>query len=170
MGSTGQRGSRVRGRLPLAPWLGGYVGLTELQPTPGDGDIEPAGPGTSAVPGLLLVRLDGPLYTANVRSVNRKIVAAVEGHPGTEVVVLDATSVARLTLTVTQEFSELDCELHDLGVVAWVAGLAPPARSMLERLPLFAELERDGRVHPTTLAALNAFRARALRTHAATSL
>jgi MFS superfamily sulfate permease-like transporter len=87
-----------------------------------------------------MVRLEGPLYTANVRSVNRKIVAAVERHPGTEVVVLDATSLSRVTLTVTQEFAELDRELRDLGAVAWIAGLPPSALTMVERLPLYAGL------------------------------
>ena len=59
------------------------VGVTELQPIEGDGDIRAAGPETVAVPGLLILRFDGPLYTANVRSVNRKVVAAVDARPGT---------------------------------------------------------------------------------------
>jgi hypothetical protein len=36
------------------------VGVTELQPTPGDYDVEPAGVRTTAVPGLLILRFDGP--------------------------------------------------------------------------------------------------------------
>jgi sulfate permease, SulP family len=79
------------------------IGLTELQPTSGDRDIEAAGDNTEPVPGLLILRFDGPLYTANIRTVNRKVVAAVEERPGTAVVVLDATAVPGLTLTVVQE-------------------------------------------------------------------
>jgi sulfate permease, SulP family len=56
--------------------------LTELQPTTGDGDLRIAGsPGTAPVPGLLVLRHDAPLYTANIRSVHRKIIAAVDALP-----------------------------------------------------------------------------------------
>ena len=132
--------------------------FTELQPTPGDDDIETAGPRTSPVPGLLMLRLDGPLYTANVRSVNRKIVTAVEEHPGTELVVLDVTAIARLTLTVAQEFSELERELRERGAGVWIAALPPHTLSTSKQLPLWPELAQNNQLYPTTLAALIAYR------------
>lgn len=136
------------------------VGVTELQPTPEGHDIEAAGPRTAPVPGLLLLRLDGPLYTANVRSVNRKIVAAVEQHPGTEIVVVDATPIARVTLTVTQEFAELERELAEHGAVVWIAGLPPHTLELSKHLPLWPVLEQEQRIYPTTLAALREYRSR----------
>ena len=139
--------------------------FTELQPTADDNDIEAAGPRTTPVPGLLMLRLDGPLYTANVRSVNRKIVTAVERHPGTELVVLDVTAVARLTLTVAQEFSELERELRERGAGVWIAALPPHTLSTSKQLPLWAGLAQNKQLYPTTLAALIAYRGLHARTH-----
>ena len=54
------------------------VGVTELRPTPGGDDVRAAGQGTVPVAGLLVLRLDGPLYTANVRGAHRRMLAAVD--------------------------------------------------------------------------------------------
>ena len=137
------------------------IGLTELQPIPGDADVLAAGAGTVAVPGLLVLRLDGPLYTANVRSVNQKIVAAVDQRPGTRVLVVDATAVAQLPLTVVAEFAQLERDLHDRGVILWIAGLPPRALQTARRLALWAELDQAGRLHASALAATHAYRAMA---------
>ena len=59
------------------------IGITELQPLPDQSDVRPAGPDTQPVDGLLLLRFDGPLYTANIRSVIRKVMTAVEARPDT---------------------------------------------------------------------------------------
>ena len=89
------------------------VGLTELQPTHDGQDLQAAGAHAQPVPGLLILRFDGPLYTANVRSANRKIITSVDRRPGTEVLVLDATALAQLSITVIEEFAELERELGD---------------------------------------------------------
>lgn len=136
------------------------AGVTELQPTPGDADVEAASDHTEAVPGLLMLRFDAPLYTANIRSVNRKVVSEVDARAGTEVLVLDATPVSQLSTTVAAEFSELDRELDDRGVTLWVAGLPPRALDAARQTPLWPELEQGGRLHPTSLEAVHAFRAR----------
>ena len=75
--------------LFLVIWELNNVGVTELQPTLDGNDVRVADEGTSAEPGLLVLRIDGPLYTANVRSVNRKILGAVDQAPTTTTLVLD---------------------------------------------------------------------------------
>jgi sulfate permease, SulP family len=140
------------------------LGVTELQPTAGDRDVVTAGAGTAPVPGLLVLRLDGPLYTANVRSANRKLVEAVDAHPGTRVVVIDATAAGFGTFTVVGEFVELDKELDDRGVEMWVAALPPRALALARTLTRWPELDEAGRVHPSSLAAIRAYRARAVTT------
>ena len=42
-----------------------HVGMTELQLTPDRSDVRVAGEHTEPVGGLLILRFDGPLYTAN---------------------------------------------------------------------------------------------------------
>jgi high affinity sulfate transporter 1 len=137
------------------------AGLTELQPVAGDADLHLAGsPGTAPVPGLLVLRYDAPLYTANIRSVHRKILAAVDAAPTPlEVVVLDASAVTVLPVTVIDAAPEVERELIARGVVFWIAGLTPRARATAEQLPRWRELDDAGRIQPTALAAVRAFRA-----------
>ena len=106
---------------------------------------------------------NGPLYTANVRSVGRKVLHAVDAGPGTEVVVLDATTVSTLTLTVAEELHEL----AERDVEPWVAAFRPPALVTARQLPRWQEVEEQGRFHPTALAAVAAFRARCVARPAA---
>jgi MFS superfamily sulfate permease-like transporter len=112
------------------------IGLTELQPTAGDLDLEVAGPTTAPAPGLLVLRLDGPLYAANVRSVNRKVVAAASDD-GVDVLVVDVSSMAGLPLSVVDEFPELDHELSSLGVTLWIASMTPAVLAVAQQLPLW---------------------------------
>jgi sulfate permease, SulP family len=82
------------------------------------------------------------LYTANVRSANRKIITSVDRHPGTEVLVLDATALGELSITVIEEFAELERELGDRGVSLWMAGLPPNALLTARQTPRWAELDQ----------------------------
>jgi len=136
------------------------IGVTELQPTPGDQDVQAAGSRTAAVPGLLLLRFDGPLYTANVRSANRKIVDAVDRHPGTTVVVLDATALAKVPVTVIDQVAELEHDLGERDVALWIAALPPDALRTARLTTRWQEFDQEGRVHPTALAAVRAYRDR----------
>jgi high affinity sulfate transporter 1 len=136
------------------------IGVTELQPIVGGADVEAVGPGTEPVPGLVVLRPNGPLYTANVRSVARKALRIVDGRPGTQVVVLDATTVSALPLTVVQELGELGHELSERDVELWIAAFPPRALATARSLPRWRELEEKRRFHPTALAAVNAFRDR----------
>jgi sulfate permease, SulP family len=133
------------------------IGATELQPTSTGDDIRVAGDGTVAVPGLLVLRLDGPLYTANVRSVNRKIVAAVDDHPGTRVLVVDCTAVHHVLITVVEEVGDLERELEDRHVELWIAGLVPEVVETARQLPEGHEMFAAGRMYPSALAAVRAY-------------
>ena len=97
------------------------IGLTELQPTATGDEVLPVGVDTVPVPGLLVLRFDGPFYTANVRSVNRKMLELVDRRPGVEVLILDATALRQLPVTVIDEVGELQRELTERGVTMWVA-------------------------------------------------
>jgi sulfate permease, SulP family len=138
------------------------AGLTELQPVAGDTDLRLAGsPDAVPVPGLLVLRYDAALYTANVRSVNRKIVAAVDARPTPpDVLLLDASAVNILTVTVIDALPQLERELISRGVTFWLAGLPPGALATARQLPRWREFDEAGRIHPTALAAVRAYRRR----------
>ena len=139
------------------------LGITELQPNAAGDDVLLAGPDTVPVDGLMILRVDGPLYTANVRSVNRKILAATERRPGIDVVVLDQTAMAGVPMTVIDENLVLNSELAGRGVELWVAAVQPSALEAARKLPGWREAEANGRVHQTSLSALRAYLARDAR-------
>jgi MFS superfamily sulfate permease-like transporter len=134
------------------------IGLTELQPTVAGDDVQVAGPDTVPVPGLLVLRFDGPLYTGNIRSVNRKALAAVDARGGVEVLVVDATSVGYLPVTVMDEVGAFEAALAERGAQLWVAALMPDVVTAAEQTPRWDEVVGAGRVHATALAAVRAYR------------
>jgi sulfate permease, SulP family len=134
------------------------VGLTELQPTADDADVQPADDHTAPVSGLIILRVNGPLYTANVRSTNGKLVAAVDARPDTRVVVVDLTAQGRLSLTAVHQFSDLEQQFDERGVALWVVAVPPQALKLARQAPRWQELAEAGRLYPTALAAVRAFR------------
>ncbi len=138
------------------------AGMTELQPTADDGDLRVAGsPGVAPVPGLLVLRYDALLYAANIRSIHRKILAAVDAHsPAPDVVVLDASAVMGATVSVIDEAPMLERALVARGVTFWIAALPPRAAETANLLPRWQELVDAGRIYPTALAAVRAYRQR----------
>jgi high affinity sulfate transporter 1 len=141
-----------------------HIGVTELQPTPAGDDVRVADATTQPEPGLLLLRVDGPLYTANIKRVNRRILAATDAAiaAGRELdtVVVDATSVGLLPFTVLDQAEDLERELAERGVLLWAASIPPQALETAGTMPRWEELEAEGRVQPTALAAVRAHRSR----------
>jgi len=140
------------------------LGVTELRPTLTGDDVRLAGPGTAGLPGLLVLRFDGPLYTANVRGANRRILAAVDaadaaGAVDVDTLVLDMSAVARAPLTAIDHFADLEAELGTRGVRCWIAALPTSSLETARQLPRWEEMAAGGRLFPTALAAVRAFRA-----------
>ena len=100
------------------------------------------------MPGLLVLRFDGPLYTANVRSANRKIADAVDQGHALEVVVVDVSAVAMLTVTVLDEVADLRRELDARGVELWVSALARRVLPVAQHAPHWSEMYEAGRIPP----------------------
>jgi MFS superfamily sulfate permease-like transporter len=136
------------------------IGVTELELSPDGLDVLPADQRTVARPGLLVARVDGPLYTANVRSVTRKLLALVDGRPGTRVLVVDGTAVSVLTLTVIDQVSELERELRGRDVELWVSGLPPASVETAQATDLWQDIAAAGHVHATAAGAVRAYEAR----------
>ena len=132
------------------------VGVTELQTVTARDDLDVAGPNTTAVPGLLILRVDGPLYAANVGNVCTAILDAVDAVQPTTVVI-DASTASTLTVTVIDRFAALEEQLSDRATSLWLAALPPQARTTAERTAYWDRLVANGQIHLTTLAALHAY-------------
>ena len=133
-----------------------HLGVTELQVTHDGRDVQVAGADTVPLDGLLILRFDGPLYTANIRGANRKILAAVDSaHPAT--LLLDASSVPGLTVTVLEQFGDLQRELEVRGVTLWVGALPPRSLATARQLSGWTVAAAEGRMFPTALAAVRTY-------------
>jgi SulP family sulfate permease len=133
------------------------VTVDELQFT-ADGDLRPAADGTERVPGLLILRVGGPVYAASARNVGRQIVAAVEATRPT-VVVIDTSATVRTSVTVIDQLAEVDRQVAQLDAALWLAALPRPSLETFRRLPAWEEWDDEHRLHPTAIAAVRAFRA-----------
>jgi len=129
------------------------VTVDELQLTEAGDDLRVVHETTRSIPGLLVLRVGGPVYTANVRNVNRQILAAVERRLP-DVVVIDASATVRSSATVIDQLRELDERLGDVGVTVWLAALPAPTLTTARRLKPWARWVEAERLHPTSMSAV----------------
>ncbi|MGA9277398.1 SulP family inorganic anion transporter [Ilumatobacter sp.] len=128
------------------------IGVEELQLS-GDGDdLHVAGDSTQRISGLLILRVGGPVYTANVHKVKRHVLAAVEGSRP-RVVVIDASSTVTTSATVIDQLGELDNQVAELGATIWLAALPSRSLETVRRLPVWQRWDDEHRLHPTALSA-----------------
>ncbi|HEY2795083.1 MAG TPA: SulP family inorganic anion transporter [Micromonosporaceae bacterium] len=134
-----------------------HPSLTELRPD-GQGRLRPAHDGDAPVDAMMVLRLDAPLYTANVRAAQRLVVERVTAaDPRPAVVVVDAIAQGVVSVTVLDGIRELDHELTDLGATLWIADVQPRALAMARRTRWWPGWESSGRIWPSSEDAVDAF-------------
>ncbi|MET1060745.1 MAG: solute carrier family 23 protein [Nocardioides sp.] len=117
---------------------------------------EPAEPVPSQ---LLLLHLDGGLYTGNAQATHDAIVAtALAAEPRPTTVVLEGTAVRMVSVTMLDTFRALTEELETEGVRLVIAELPPATLEMLRRSDWFVGFEESGAVYPTVDDAVAAAR------------
>jgi sulfate permease, SulP family len=88
------------------------------------------------VQGVLVVRVDGPVYFANVGSVEKRVLGLVHSAAGRpDVLVLDLVAVSDTDVTSMLRLPELDRELHDRGVELRVANASTRLLELGRRTP-----------------------------------
>ncbi|MEJ1087988.1 SulP family inorganic anion transporter [Microbacterium sp. Mu-80] len=105
--------------------------------------------------GVLVVRLGGPLYTANALGYETAVLDAAAAHPGIRALALDAAQLRVVSITILEALAELDSELAARGIELRLAALPDEAATVADRDAWFAALTREGRVYPTVDAALH---------------
>jgi sulfate permease, SulP family len=114
-------------------------------------------PENELVPGVLIVRLDAPLYFANAQSVQDRIDAFLaETVPSARALVIDAAGQDMLDVTASMAVASMARDLEARGIALFVAGLHEPIRVSL-REHGFLDLP-DDRDLPTLDAAIEAAR------------
>jgi high affinity sulfate transporter 1 len=104
-------------------------------------------PDAAAVPGLLVLRLDAPLYFFNASVTRTEVLALVDGEPtAPRVVIIDIGATGDLDVTATDTLAELLDDLEARGVALSLAQAKGKVRDQLRRTGL---LDRIGtsRIH-----------------------
>lgn len=134
--------------------------LGRIQGKPGYHGIDTEAP-SSLVPGLLIYRVDGPLFFANARFVRERVREILEAFDEpVRLVVLDAGAVFDIDFTAAQSLQRLHGELEARGSDLAIAEPHEPIRRVLRRTGLLREIGEEN-VFPTVGAAIDAYLARA---------
>ncbi len=106
-------------------------------------------PENLAVPGVLILRLDAPMYYANALTVRDKVKTMIE-EPETPLraVILDATAQDELDITSAEVLKGMVKELQGKGIAVYVAELHTPVLGFGRRIGLL-DLIGEENVFPT---------------------
>jgi sulfate permease, SulP family len=118
-------------------------------------------PADETVPGLLIARIESPLYFGNAQRVLDGLAQIVqEEDPRPRVLLLDMSAVSDADTTAAAVLAERSERLGSMGVDLWLAGMTDKVLELARRGPSWARLEHDGRVHPSISSAIRSFQAR----------
>ncbi|MGH8774692.1 MAG: SulP family inorganic anion transporter [Jiangellaceae bacterium] len=123
--------------------------IVELRRPTGSTQLQPARDGDEPVPGMLVLRIEGGLYTMNVRGVQANLMERIETQdPRPEVLLLDVSGTADTSVTVMDVVAETDQQLARMGVALWVAGLPTRALAKAQRTAAWSAWTEGGEGAP----------------------
>ena len=118
-------------------------------------------PENQPVPGVLILRLDAPMYYANALTVREQVKALVEeAETPPQALIFDATAQDALDITSAEVLKGLMKELRDGGIEVYAAEVHAPVIAFARKSGL-SDVLGEQHVFPTVDAALAAIRARA---------
>ena len=94
-------------------------------------------PDRRPVVGVVVVRLDAPLFWANATAIEERLLAEVERWPSTPALVLDLEATTQLDTTSVDVLAHLVIELRQRGVELYLARVLHPANAVLVRSGFF---------------------------------
>ena len=109
------------------------------------------------IPGLLILRLNSPLFYANSQSVrDRTMVLVDEADPPLRAVIIDTVAQDELDVTSAEMLKKLYEELQRRGITVYLAQVHAPVREFARRVGLDVVIA-DDHVFPTVSEAVAAF-------------
>lgn len=101
-------------------------------------------PENQSIPGILILRLDAPIYYANALTVREKIKKLLEkAVPPTKAVILDSTTQDSLDVTSAEMLISLLHELKGRGIEVYVAEVHAPVLEFSQRTELHDLIGED---------------------------
>ena len=133
--------------------------LGRIEGKPGYHGIDTEAP-SFVVQGLLVYRVDGPLFFANARHVEERVREILDAAPEpVRLVVLDAGAIFDVDYTAAQSLERLHAELESRGSDLAIAEPHEPIRKVLRRSGLLRAIGTEN-VFPTVGAAIEAYQRR----------
>jgi high affinity sulfate transporter 1 len=132
-------------------------GTQHVEAAPPEAPVDPA------LPGLLMVRVEGRVYFGNARLIGERIRALVESATP-RVLLLDGRAILDFEYTALKALDEAEREMQAQGVELWLAALNPGALAQVRSTALAARLG-PARMYASLPDAIDAY---AARLHAAT--
>ncbi|MFN8471504.1 MAG: SulP family inorganic anion transporter [Anaerolineae bacterium] len=133
--------------------------LGQVQGVPGAYADLARHPGTSPVPGVLIVRVDGQLYYANALTVRDRVKAMIADlATPPRAVILDAAAWDQIDLTSVEVSTGLVKELHGRGIEVYLADAHKPVLEYGRQMGLL-ELIGEDHVFPTVDLAVRSLEA-----------
>jgi SulP family sulfate permease len=102
---------------------------------------------TRTDPRVAILRIDGPLYFANAKFVEDRVLALPSTRPELRHVVLDAAAVSDIDASGAHTLADVDARLAEQGITLHLATVRGPVRDTLARADLLHGLIEEGRVH-----------------------
>lgn len=95
------------------------------------------------VPGIIVVRLDVPLFWANATAIEDRLLAEIDRWPDTRALVLDLEATSQLDTTSADMLEHLHDELAGRDISLYLARVIHPVSSVLERAGFLDILGQD---------------------------
>jgi high affinity sulfate transporter 1 len=112
------------------------------------------------IPGLLILRLNAPMFYANSQTVHDKTMALVdEEDPPPQAVLIDAITQDALDVTSAEVMAKVFAELKERGIEVFIAEMHAPVREFQRKMGPSVDLVPEDHIFPTVPAAVEAFEA-----------
>ncbi len=97
----------------------------------------------TTVPGIVVVRLDTPLFWANATAIEDRLLKELQRWPDTHALVLDLEATSQLSSTAADMLDHLHRELATQGISLYLARVIHPVSSVLRRSGFIDVLGED---------------------------
>ena len=104
-------------------------------------------PERRTIDGILVVRLDAPLFWANASEIHDRVIATVDEHPGTQALLLDLEATSQLDTTSIDMLEQLLSRLHEQGIELYLVRVFYSARQVLAKAGFIDLLGEDHMWH-----------------------
>jgi SulP family sulfate permease len=115
-------------------------------------------PDDERIPGLLILRIESPLYFGNAQRVIDRVALLVRAaDPRPRVLLLDCSAISDADTTAASVLAERADRLEISGTELWLAALTERVLGLARRSARWDSAVERGQVHPTVAAAVDAF-------------